>query len=1204
YTSYALAADGSVYSWGYNNAGELGNGNWNSTYEYLYEWCHHCCVWCCHCRCYGEYWAAIRDANAYTPVKVVNPGATINYGAGYHDTSYQSSSAGKFYTYLGNYGSELNGTHWISSISGGYLSNAVQIAAGRDFAIVLRADGTVIYWGNSGTYQSVEYLNVDFSEPGMMYPVDKDGYHGHGEHDNSPHGFTYDALRHFGTAMRAGDAILGESHTRVFDSEHAATDSSYSYQGVSGSYNATSYSDASHYITKLVPVTVLGLHGTSYLGDNTLNADADKTTDGTPSPTTSKYSATANSSMTAGNYGARITKLVAGDEFSAALTSSGTVFTWGINSKGSSSQMTQQGDHQHGGRYWYTPSWDSPGALGDGSILDRIYPVQVKAGEQSTSTNYLTDIVDIASGDGHIIALDGAGQVWAWGDNTYGQLGNGKSGGYSTLPVKVLLTGNHNNVPITRIFAGGNPSMAIDAEGHIYAWGDNSKGQVGQVGVNTVTQPSLVAAGESRDSGTAGVLSTEPFLGAQSVAVNHYQTTIYKNDVLIPDENGLLTQEAHVGGTVYAMGTYGSGTFLYGTLNRMNEKGYEHHYMGGSNALGDSKSVSSPNVPVLVGSPDDESIYIGQVAYVTDFKLGDKATVTYRDFDHALTQHTLRSATASTEAGTATTGHLNVERTILTEGDAIRIPMTYTKTTTPGVATEENPDPADVTTTETVTNLQRYITVGTNLYRTSGVQDTEDFLFPFESTDVVGASGIDKGVHTRTTRALQTGDFTVISSDESILTVYVNAAEGYYELRTMPNAFGNVTVLIRENTTQITRIINLIVRAKEDRTESPNAKLTTPKIVYGEHFALALKADGTVWAWGDNTYGQLGDGTSGSGAYEYSPVQVRAANGNDYLRGIADIAAGAYHSFAISAPDAVTGEVTVWAWGLNSNGQLGIGNTSNQRYPVAVNTSNVTGHIVQISGGYNHSLAVTDVGYAYGWGATGTRAVNWRENSSADRTTPYRLERNGLVNNAENNSNLIYNEGYFTNIESVYAGRNYSILRSTGGYVYAFGSMPGVGYNIGDYNVLGTHSFSTQRPDGSYAPMESIQRVPMVVREGSQVNGVGNYLRDVTLIATGFSADANDHILLLGMNQVGTEDGEAVPTNVTGETAKYIRSDKSGALFAIGSGAQKQLTPESTANATRPILVNGLTKGYSVTTGSGESAETTTVAAQLAATDR
>ncbi|MBL0226588.1 MAG: hypothetical protein IPQ16_13755 [Geobacteraceae bacterium] len=78
---------------------------------------------------------------------------------------------------------------------------------------------------------------------------------------------------------------------------------------------------------------------------------------------------------------------------------------------------------------------------------------------------------------------------------------------------------------------------------------------------------------------------------------------------------------------------------------------------------------------------------------------------------------------------------------------------------------------------------------------------------------------------------------------------------------------------------------------------------------------IALRADGTVWAWGDNSSGQLGDGTT---TQRRSPVQVTALGSGNVA-----IAAGTYHSMAIKS------DGTLWAWGSNANGQLGIGNTSN-----------------------------------------------------------------------------------------------------------------------------------------------------------------------------------------------------------------------------------------------------------------------------------
>jgi uncharacterized repeat protein (TIGR01451 family) len=83
-------------------------------------------------------------------------------------------------------------------------------------------------------------------------------------------------------------------------------------------------------------------------------------------------------------------------------------------------------------------------------------------------------------------------------------------------------------------------------------------------------------------------------------------------------------------------------------------------------------------------------------------------------------------------------------------------------------------------------------------------------------------------------------------------------------------------------------------------------------IAAGPNFGLALKGDGTVWGWGDNTWGQLGNADAPA-APKVSPVQVKG------LTGVTAIAAGASHGLALKA------DGTLWAWGANGGGQLGVG---------------------------------------------------------------------------------------------------------------------------------------------------------------------------------------------------------------------------------------------------------------------------------------
>jgi alpha-tubulin suppressor-like RCC1 family protein len=137
----------------------------------------------------------------------------------------------------------------------------------------------------------------------------------------------------------------------------------------------------------------------------------------------------------------------------------------------------------------------------------------------------------------------------------------------------------------------------------------------------------------------------------------------------------------------------------------------------------------------------------------------------------------------------------------------------------------------------------------------------------------------------------------------------------------------------------------------------------------GSH-GLALVSDGTVVSWGENAYGQLGDGThTGPGSC------VRANNGGEFeesrpcsatpvavsaLNGVTAIAAGGSHNLAL------LNNGTVVAWGANGSGQLGNGTTTNSDVPVAV--SGLKG-VTAIAAGGGHSLALLSNGTVKAWGA-------------------------------------------------------------------------------------------------------------------------------------------------------------------------------------------------------------------------------------------
>ncbi len=125
----------------------------------------------------------------------------------------------------------------------------------------------------------------------------------------------------------------------------------------------------------------------------------------------------------------------------------------------------------------------------------------------------------------------------------------------------------------------------------------------------------------------------------------------------------------------------------------------------------------------------------------------------------------------------------------------------------------------------------------------------------------------------------------------------------------------------------------------------------------GSYFALALKGDGSVWAWGDNSFGQLGDGTTLN--KRRKPARISSLTG---LSGAISISAGDYHSLAIKA------DHTVWAWGDNSFGQLGNGTLNNTPYPIQV--QGIANANAIDAGGY-HSLALLNNGFVWAWGSNG-----------------------------------------------------------------------------------------------------------------------------------------------------------------------------------------------------------------------------------------
>jgi alpha-tubulin suppressor-like RCC1 family protein/Leucine-rich repeat (LRR) protein len=230
------------------------------------------------------------------------------------------------------------------------------------------------------------------------------------------------------------------------------------------------------------------------------------------------------------------------------------------------------------------------------------------------------------------------------------------------------------------------------------------------------------------------------------------------------------------------------------------------------------------------------------------------------------------------------------------------------------------------------------------------------------------------------------------------------------------------------------------------------------RVSAGSTHSLAVLQDGTLWAWGDNTYGELGTGTSDLQAL--SPVQIGTSSNwvavsaggghslglnanhevyawgwNDHgqlglsdtvnrntpnklptLSNVIAIAAGMSHSMAID------GNGDLWIWGYNYYGQLGSGNTTDSNIPIKVNgISNGTTIKVIAVAGDNHTLALTDDGKVYAWGNNSNGELGLGYNNPSTKTTPTEITNPGW------------------NVVALSAGMGHSLALDLAGQVWAWG---------------------------------------------------------------------------------------------------------------------------------------------------------------------
>jgi alpha-tubulin suppressor-like RCC1 family protein len=300
-------------------------------------------------------------------------------------------------------------------------------------------------------------------------------------------------------------------------------------------------------------------------------------------------------------------------------------------------------------------------------------------------------------------------------------------------------------------------------------------------------------------------------------------------------------------------------------------------------------------------------------------------------------------------------------------------------------------------------------------------------------------------------------------------------------------------------------------------------------VAAGDSHSLAATHDGRVYAWGSNGSGRLGDGTTTARS---TPVLITGAPAN-----VIAIAAGDAFSLAL------TSSGSVYAWGLGSSGQLGLGSTSPVSTPTIVpGLSNV----IAIAAGDTHSLAVTGTGELYAWGSNGSGQIG--DGTSTPRNSPTLVA--------------------LTDVASVAAGSAFSLALTTTGDVWAWGL--GSSGQLGLGNTRNTPGqitgLSALRIEAGASHSAAVRTDGVLVLWGNNGSGrLGDGSTTNRTAPTVIAAPVNPAVLALG-------DSHTMAATADGE------------VWTWGSGGSGQLGQGTTTNRSTPEAISDLGFTWRVST--------------------
>ena len=471
----------------------------------------------------------------------------------------------------------------------------------------------------------------------------------------------------------------------------------------------------------------------------------------------------------------------------------------------------------------------------------------------------------LAAGKGHSLALHADGEVWAWGLNNYGQLGRGD---LINQPLPVQLT---DLPPIVALAAGSDHSAAVDTGGVVWSWGRNHQGQLG--------------------SGT----------------------TIDRS------------RPAQVGGITTAVAVASGGNHTLALLDNGRVVGWgnnEHGQLGDGSTLQRTTPVSVANLSnvVAIAAGEFHSLALRSDGSVwawgvnSSHQLGDGGTVA-RPLPAQVTglqgvvgiaAGDVHSLAVRGDGSVWSWGHSRFGQL----GNVAVGELASTPQEVPGLSAIR----------------QLFAGAGHSLAL------AEDGSLWAWGQNLAGQLGDGGQINQAAPQRLRAVQQIVLAAAGSSHTLALASNGAIWSWGS--NEAGQLGV----STLNISTPIEV------------NALSEVERVVAGADFSLAIARDGSLWSWGSNSRGQLGDGTT-------TPRNLPARIAD--IPQMIDLAAGQHHVIALTA------EGTLWVWGGNDKGQLGDGTTTDRPTPTAIaGLSNV----VAINAGVGHSSALLLDGTVWTWG--------------------------------------------------------------------------------------------------------------------------------------------------------------------------------------------------------------------------------------------